>query len=171
MRRAVYAGSFNPLTNGHWWVIQEAAKLFDELIVAIGDNPAKKSFFTVANRLELIAFCLNHSEIGIVEPVKVEYFSNRYLVQYAKKMQAGYIVRGIRSPADFEYEYTMRQVNRDLSPDIETVFLIPPREVAEVSSSLVRGLIGPEGWQGIVKRYVPPPVYEHILLEMSNNWD
>jgi pantetheine-phosphate adenylyltransferase len=164
MRRAIYAGTFDPLTNGHWWVIQQAARIANELIIAIGDNPAKKPMFSVAERKEMIIDCLIDPEVHL--SARVETFSNRYLVSYAREMDVGFIIRGIRSPTDFEYEYTMRQINRDICPEIETVFLIPPRDVADVSSSLVRGLIGPLGWKDAIRRYVPRPVYEAILAKM-----
>jgi pantetheine-phosphate adenylyltransferase len=164
MRRAIYAGTFDPLTLGHWWMIQRGAKLFDQLIVAIGENPAKKPMFTVEERKEMITNCLIDPKIGVA--ARVDSFSNRYLVHYAMQLNAGYIIRGIRSVADLEYEYTMRQVNEDLAPEIETVFLIPPRDVADVSSSLVRGLIGPSNWTAAVKKYVPDPVYRMILAKM-----
>ena len=95
--------------------------------------------------------------------VTVSSFSNRYLIEYAQSVGATHILRGIRSSADYEYERTMRNVNADLSPRICTVFLMPPREIAEVSSSMVKGLVGPKGWQNVVRKYVPGPVYRRLL--------
>ena len=100
--------------------------------------------------------------------VVIRSFENRYLVDYAHSVRAGYIVRGIRSASDYEYERTIRYINSDLQPEIATVLLIPPREYAEVSSTLVKGLVGPEGWRNTVRRYLPEAVYEKILRDHQN---
>lgn len=160
IRRAVYAGSFDPPTNGHLWMIREAQALFDELIVAIGINPDKKPTYTVAERRKLL------TDITKDFPnVRIDGFENQFLVNYAHSVNAGYIVRGIRSASDYEYERTIRYINSDLQPEISTVLLIPPREFAEVSSTLVKGLVGPEGWRETIRRYVPDAVYAKILAE------
>jgi pantetheine-phosphate adenylyltransferase len=158
MRRAVYAGSFDPITKGHLWMIERGAALFDELIVAIGENPDKRYTFPHEERQAM----LRESVEGI-GGVRVESFVGKYLVDYASAIGAQYMLRGIRSGADFDYERAMRHVNQDLQPGIATVFLMPPRDIAEVSSSLVKGLIGPAGWREAVRRYLPDPVYRRIL--------
>ena len=90
------------------------------------------------------------------------HFDNRYLVDYAKEQSAAYILRGVRTAADYEYERVMRHINADLAPEITTIFLMPPRDIAELSSSMVKSLIGPEGWEDTVRRYVPNPVFEAL---------
>jgi pantetheine-phosphate adenylyltransferase len=157
MKRAVYAGSFDPLTNGHMWMIREGAKLFDELVVAIGINPDKQYSFSLKDRLDLLREC-----IGDQAGVRIESFENKFLVRYANETDAHFILRGIRTESDYDYERGMRYINADLQPQITSVFLMPPREIAEVSSSFVKGLIGPEGWKDIVKGYVPQPVYRAL---------
>ena len=89
----------------------------------------------------------------------------RYTFPLEERLRIGasHILRGIRSESDYEYERTMRNINGDLDPAICTVFLMPPRDIAEVSSSMVKGLIGPKGWQQVVRKYVPKPVYQHII--------
>ena len=87
--------------------------------------------------------------------VRISVFENRFLVRYAREIGAGFIVRGIRSAADYEYERSMRYINSDLAPEISTVFLMPPREIAEVSSTMVKGLVGPDGWRDMIRRYLP----------------
>jgi pantetheine-phosphate adenylyltransferase len=154
---AVYAGSFDPLTVGHLWMIEEGRRIFRKLHVAIGINPEKKYHFTLKERVEM----LRHSTREF-RNVTVGTFSNLYLVDYAQAIGASHILRGIRSQADYEFERTMRNINGDFEPGITTVFLMPPRNIAEVSSSMVKGLIGPKGWEKIVKRYVPGPVYERL---------
>lgn len=160
VKHAVYAGSFDPITNGHLWIIQEACRLFDKLTVAIGDNPDKSYTFSQETRLQLI-----QESIPKASAVEVSHFDNRYLVDYASEIGAQYVVRGIRSPGDYEYERVMRQINEDLRPEITTVFLMPPRHIAEVSSSMVRGLVGPDGWQEHVRQYVPEPVFQAMLSQ------
>lgn len=156
-RTAVYAGSFDPLTNGHLWMIRQAASLFDQLIVAVGTNPDKKYTFSHEVRLRLIREALqNDPHIRIAE------FHNRFLVDFAHEHKASVMIRGIRSSQDYEYERGMRQINADMAPNILTIFLMPPRDIAELSSSMVKGLIGPEGWEEQVKRYVPCNVFEML---------
>jgi len=157
-RLGVYAGSFDPLTVGHLWMIQEGGRLFDHLIVAVGVNPDKKSTFTVESRVEMLReSCQSFSNVS------VEVYSNRYLIDYARSVEATHIVRGIRSAADYEFERSMRNINGDLDAAICTIFLMPPRDIAEVSSSMVKGLIGPTGWRKIVRKYVPDPVFRQLL--------
>jgi pantetheine-phosphate adenylyltransferase len=160
VRRAVYAGSFDPPTNGHAFMIEEGARLFDELVVAVGVNPDKRGTFPVDQRLLLLRqICARHPN------VRVERFENQFLVRYAKGIGARYILRGIRTGGDFEFEYTMRQVNQDLAPEVTTVFLVPPRNLAETSSSFVKGLVGPEGWRDVVKGFVPDPVFQALCAQ------
>jgi pantetheine-phosphate adenylyltransferase len=155
MRIAVYAGSFDPPTNGHLWMIQRGLEMFDRLIVAIGSNPSKSYSYTVEERLEMLRASVPDSD-----RLEIDHFNNRYLVDYAKKKNATYILRGIRSPNDYEYERVMRHINADMAPEITTAFLMPPRDVAELSSSMIKSLTGPEGWEETVKRYVPPEVFK-----------
>ena len=163
IRRAVYAGSFDPPTNGHLWMIRTAQSLFDELIVAVGDNPEKHCTYSVAERISMLKEIVRE-----FDGVTITSMENRFLVEYADAMQAKYIVRGIRTVGDYEFERSMRHINADLHNEISTIFLMPPREFAEVSSTMVKGLIGPNNWQEIVHRYVPQAVYEKILKDRQN---
>ena len=155
MKHAVYAGSFDPITNGHLWIVEEARNLFDRLTVAIGFNPDKNNTFSLDTRMRLL-----REVIPAGQGVSIASFDHQYLVNYAADIGAQYIVRGIRSPSDYEYERVMRQINEDICPEITTVFLMPSRAVAEVSSSMVKALVGPVGWEAQVRRYVPEPVFE-----------
>lgn len=159
-RRAVYAGSFDPPTNGHLWMIKEAQSMFDELVVAIGINPDKHNTYTVAERIDML-----RAITADFPNVRITSFENRFLVNYAHSIGAQYIVRGIRTASDYEYERSMRYINSDLQPLISTVFLMPPREFAEVSSTLVKGMVGPQQWRKVIHRYLPEPVYQKILQD------
>ncbi len=121
--------------------------------------------------------------ISLIQPcptgqstVVVDHFVNKFLINYAQETNSGFILRGIRNIHDFEFEKTIRTVNADLigHDRITTVFLIPPRELGELSSSFVKGLCGPEHWQPVVEKLVPPPVYQdsshsnHIIFKRSN---
>ena len=163
MQTAVYAGSFDPPTNGHLWMISQGLALFDRLVVAIGQNPSKNYVFSTEERIDLL-----RSSIPSCERLTITHFDNRYLVDYAKEVGAEFILRGIRSPGDYEYERVMRHINSDMAPDINTVFLMPPREMAELSSSMVMGMVGPEGWGKTVRRYVPSPVFDALVTKHSH---
>lgn len=160
IRRAVYAGSFDPPTNGHLWMIRRAQAMFDELIVAIGNNPDKKSTYTTDERRQMLeAITAEFPNVTIAQ------FNNRFLVDFADSVGAAFVVRGIRTASDYEYERAMRYINADLQPAITTVILMPPREFAEVSSTMVKGMIGPENWQHTIRRYLPEAVYQTILAK------
>ncbi len=156
-RKAVYAGTFDPPTLGHLWMVEQASGLFDEVVMAIGQNPDKKSRFSLEERLEMLEKITAH-----LPNVRVTSYWNQYLASYAGSLGARYIIRGVRNSEDYEYERAMRNINGDLGAAITTIFLIPPREIAEVSSSVVKGLVGPVGWEDVVSKYVPVPVLEKL---------
>ena len=167
-RTAIDAGTFDPPTLGHVWMIEQAAQLFDAVTVAIGINPDKRTLFSLADRRQMLA--------GIkaaLPNVTVATFEHQYLIHYAAAAAAAgadAIVRGIRNGDDYEYERAMRHINHDLDPAIPTVFLMPPRAIAEVSSSVVKNLVGPRGWEPTVARYVPPPVLQRLLEHRHTPW-
>lgn len=163
MKKGVYAASFDPVTNGHLWVIEQGARLFDQLVVAIGVNPDKSYTFSMDVRLDLL-----RETTADFDNVTVMSYEHQFLVNYARSVEAEYIVRGIRTQADYEYERGMRYINSDLNPNITTIFLMPPREIAEISSSFVKGLVGPQGWRDVVKRYVPEAVYDKFLEQFNH---
>ena len=136
MRRAIYPGSFDPVTNGHLDIIQRGCKLFDEIIVAILINSDKTPFFSVQERKEILADVLKDIEQGGCKVV-VDSFEG-LLVQYAADREAHAIVRGIRAISDYEYELQMALMNRRLEPALETVFMMPAEAYSYVSSRLVK---------------------------------
>ncbi len=136
MRRAIYPGSFDPVTNGHLDIIQRGCKLFDEIIVAVLVNPEKKAFFTIEERCEILSEVLRDIDHGDCV-VTVESFEG-LMVQYASARNANAIVRGIRAISDYEYELQMALMNRRLQPSLETVFMMPAEAYSYVSSRLVK---------------------------------
>jgi len=136
MRRAIYPGSFDPVTNGHLDIIQRGCKLFDEIIVAVLVNPGKEAFFTIEERCEILTEVLKEIDRRDCL-VTVEGFGG-LMVQYAAERRANAIVRGIRAISDYEYELQMALMNRRLRPELETVFMMPAEEYSYVSSRLVK---------------------------------
>lgn len=161
-RRCVYAASFDPITNGHLWVVEQGERLFDELIVAIGTNPDKRYAFSIEERRGLVRAALADRP-----NVTVETYENRFLVEYARSRGAEFVLRGIRTELDYQYERSMKYINSDLDAGVVTLFLMPPREIAEVSSSVVKSLIGLNGWEEVLAKYVPPPVHAAFVERFS----
>jgi pantetheine-phosphate adenylyltransferase len=136
MRRAIYPGSFDPITNGHLDIIERGCKLFDEIIIAILVNPNKSPFFTIEERREMLSQVISEIERGSCRLI-VEDFQG-LLVDYAVQRRADAIVRGIRAISDYEYELQMALMNRRIEPRIETVFMMPAEAYSYVSSRLVK---------------------------------
>ncbi len=169
VRKAVYGGSFDPLTKGHLWIIERALSLFDELIIVIGVNTDKKYFLDIGERRKNIQDFLD-SMGGLKNcGVKVEIIKDRYLAHFALSVSASCLIRGLRCQKDFDYEYTMAQVNRNLASSIETLYMIPPPHLAHLSSSLVKSLVGSSGWEELVSSYVPENVLKSIQKKMESS--
>lgn len=130
--KAIYPGTFDPVTNGHVDIITRAAKLFPELIVAVASNSSKRPFFSLDERIELIKIAL-----GNTPGVSVMGFDN-LLIDFAHAQQAKVILRGLRAVSDFEYEFQLAGMNRKLSKQVETMFLAPSEDCMFISSTLVR---------------------------------
>jgi len=136
MRRAVFPGSFDPLTNGHLDILQRSAPLFDEIVIAILNNPEKHPMFSVEERCEMIEECLASISTDHCN-MQVDSFSG-LTVDFARAKGATAIIRGIRAVSDYEYELRMALMNRRLDPAIETVFLMADEEYSYVSSTLMK---------------------------------
>jgi pantetheine-phosphate adenylyltransferase len=154
-KTAVYPGTFDPITNGHVDVLRRASKLFDKVIISVGESSAKSSLFTVDERIKML-----RAAVSKIKNVQVDSFRG-LLVDYAKKKKASAIVRGLRAVSDFEYEFQMVLTNQKLALGIETVFLMPSQNYSFISSSLVRE-IAMNG--GNVSHFVPKTV-EKMLKE------
>jgi pantetheine-phosphate adenylyltransferase len=151
--KAIYPGSFDPLTNGHLDLIARGAKFVDTLVVAILDNEEKHPLFTVAERVEMLTEATRH-----FGNVSVATFDG-LLVEFAQKQGARIVLRGIRAISDYEYELQMALMNRRLSAEIETLFLMPAEEYSYVSSRLIKQVFR---LGGSVEGLVPPIVLERL---------
>jgi pantetheine-phosphate adenylyltransferase len=132
MRRAIYPGSFDPVTNGHLDVIERARKLFDEVIVAVAHNDEKQALFSLKERLDLLG-----ETAGKIDNVRIAKFKG-LLVDFAKAEKAGAVIRGLRAVSDFEFEFQMALMNRKLDAAVETIFLMPKEEYTYLSSRIVK---------------------------------
>lgn len=151
MKTAVYPGTFNPITNGHSDLVERAAKLFDKVIVAIGVNRQKSGTLATEKRVELARQVLGH-----LDNVEVCSFDT-LLIDFVRERQAQVILRGLRTVADFEYEFQLVGMNRALDPKIETIFMAPEEHLSYISSTLVREIAS---FGGDISRFVHPLVNE-----------
>src|SRR5262245_44644307 len=153
-RRAVYTGVFDPVHVGHLDLIERASRIVDELIVGVGINPAKDPFFTTEERVKLVK-----QVTARFRNVTVQNFEGRLAVHFVREVGAKIILRGLRTLSDMEYEFTMSLTNRNLDPDIETVFLIAKVEFSHVSGTLLRqiALLG-----GDLSKFLPPEIQEPL---------
>ena len=158
MFRAVYPGSFDPVTNGHLDVIERAARLYDEVIVAIAHNETKAGLFTFDERVNLLKETVGHHP-----NVRVTQFEG-LLVNYAREVEAQVIIRGLRAVSDFEYEFQMALMNRKLDGDVETMFLMPKEEYTYLSSRLVKEIarLG-----GSIEAFVPDCIARALREKFS----
>ena len=161
-RIAVYAGSFDPVTEGHMDLARRALGLFDTVVLAIGHNPAKRYALPLEIRRAVLEECAAETP-----GLKVDIFDG-LLVDYCRKVGAGAILRGLRAVTDFEFEFQIGLANMDMAPEVETVFLLSEPRNIFISSSLVRE-IAVNG--GDVQRYVPRPAYLALMDSLSTKKD
>jgi len=158
MQHVLYPGTFDPVTNGHLDIIHRAAKMFDNLTIAVAASPSKNTMFSLDERVEILRDTLTD-----LPNVKVEGFSG-LLVDFAKQQQANLLVRGLRTTMDFEYEFGLTSMYRKLLPDLESVFLTPGEEFAFLSSTIVRE-VAIHG--GDISQFVPQAVAERIHHKLA----
>src|SRR5919197_4876171 len=158
MRRAIYPGSFDPVTNGHLDLIERARKLFDEVVVAVAHNDEKQPLFSLEDRLDLL-----RETAGKIDSVRIAEFEG-LLVEFARKEQAGAVIRGLRAISDFEFEFQMALMNRKLDATVETIFLMPKEEYTYLSSRIVKEIarLG-----GNVSGFVPGCVAKALRRKFS----
>ena len=158
-RRAVYAGTFDPMTLGHLDVVERAAKLFDELILGVAGVTGKNTLFSQAERAELVK-----GSVQELPNVKVVPF-NGLLVDYARSQGAAVLIRGLRAFSDFEYEFQMALTNRRLAPDLETLFLMPKQDYSFLSSTNIKQVAS---LGGNVSEFVPSNVEAALLNKFAS---
>jgi pantetheine-phosphate adenylyltransferase len=146
MPKAIYPGSFDPITNGHLDLIKRALNLFEKLVVAIADNPEKEYLFTTQEREKMVKEALKG-----IDNVEVKIFSG-LLADLAKQTNAAVIIRGLRAVSDFEFEFQMALMNRHLAPHTETLFLVPSENFTYLSSSLIKDIAR---FDGKIDEFVP----------------
>jgi pantetheine-phosphate adenylyltransferase len=157
-RRAIYSGTFDPITNGHMDIIKRGLKIYDEIIIAVATSSSKKPMFSLNSRVKLI-----QETIKELDGLTVESFDT-LIVDFAKKKNVYNIIRGLRTNTDFEYELQMSYANSSLDKDIDTVFLMPALQNAFVSSSIVRELIR---FNGDYSHLVPASIQNQIKEEVK----
>lgn len=160
MRTGIYPGSFDPITNGHLDVLQRAARLFDDLIIAVARDNAKSSLFSVDERVQMIEQTVHDNHLNNVRVLPFE----GLLVNFARQQNAQAVVRGLRAISDFEFEFQMALMNRKLDPRVETIFLTPREELTYISSRIVKEIarLG-----GDVSTFVPPNVVSSLKNKLA----
>lgn len=160
MKTIVYPGTFDPITNGHIDLVERASRLFGKVVIGIASSRQKSPLFTIEERITLARECLQH-----VPNVEI-YGFNSLLVDFVKKYNADAIMRGLRAVSDFEYEFQLANMNRALSPEIESIFLTPSEKFSYISSSLVREI---SSLKGDVSQFVPANVAEALAERLQQS--
>jgi len=159
MRKAVYPGTFDPVTNGHLDVMQRGSMIFDALVVSVGCNPFKDALFSAEERMEMI-----REQVAGLQNVEVDSF-NGMLVDYLKKQQTNIILRGIRTVSDFEYEFQRALANRVLDREVETVFVMTSEQYSFLNSTLIKEAVS---LGGSVSQFVPPGVERRLMQKFKH---
>ena len=157
-QKAIYPGTFDPVTNGHVDIINRAAKIFPELVVAVASNKSKKPYLSLENRIQLL-----EEVVGHLPGVSVLGFDT-LLIDFVLEQKAGIILRGLRAVSDFEYEFQLAGMNRKLSKKVETLFLTPSENLMFISSTLVREIAV---LNGDVSQFVPPGVVKALYQRQN----
>ncbi|MTH45538.1 pantetheine-phosphate adenylyltransferase [Intestinirhabdus alba] len=157
-KRAIYPGTFDPITNGHMDIVSRAATMFDSIILAIAASPGKKPLFPLEERVALARRATAH-----LDNVEVLGFSD-LMANFARAQRVNILIRGLRAVADFEYEMQLAHMNRHLMPELESVFLMPSQEWSFISSSLVKEVAR---HQGDVSHFLPANVHQALLKKLG----
>ena len=159
MKKIIYPGTFDPITNGHLDIAERASKLFDELIFVVANNPDKQQLFSVAERMEMII-----KSTGYLSNIKVE-TTKILTVDFAKENSALAIIRGLRHVSDFEYEFQMAMMNYNMAPEITTIFMMPSEKYVHLNSSILKDIAK---LKGNISEYVPVYVLEQLQSKLNS---
>ena len=159
MKKIIYPGTFDPITNGHLDIADKASKLFDELIFVVANNPDKNPLFNVEERMEMIRRSTTHLSNTCVESTSI------LTVDFAKENTALAIIRGLRHVSDFEYEFQMAMMNYQMVPEITTIFMMPSEKYVHLNSSILKDIVK---LKGNVSDYVPVYVLEQLLSKLNS---
>ena len=159
MKKIIYPGTFDPITNGHLDIAERASKLFDELIFVVANNSDKQQLFSVAERMEMISRSTGHLPNIKVESTKI------LTVDFAKENSALAIIRGLRHVSDFEYEFQMAMMNYNMAPEITTIFMMPSEKYVHLNSSILKDIAK---LKGNVSDYVPVYVLEQLQSKLNS---
>ena len=159
MKKIIYPGTFDPITNGHLDIADKASKLFDELIFVVANNPDKNPLFNVEERMEMIRRSTTHLSNTCVESTSI------LTVDFAKENTALAIIRGLRHVSDFEYEFQMAMMNYQMVPEITTIFMMPSEKYVHLNSSVLKDVAK---LKGDVSEYVPEYVLEQLLSKLNS---
>jgi len=154
MKKAIYPGTFDPVTNGHLDIIKRACEIFDEVIIAVSDNKDKNTMFSLDKRVKMMEKATQNFNVTVKS-------FNTLLVEFAKKENTKFIIRGLRAVSDFEYELQMGYANKSLDENIETIYLMPSLNNAFISSSVVRSILR---YNGDVSHLVPKEILEYLKV-------
>lgn len=153
MKKALYPGTFDPITNGHLDILKRASKIFEHVYIAVANNTSKNPFFTTEERVELIKGCTSD-----FDNISVDAFDG-LVVDYAKKINAPVIIRGLRAISDFEFEFQMALMNRKMNSDIDSVYFMPNEKNSYLSSSVVKEIVR---FNGDISKFVPENVEKSL---------
>jgi pantetheine-phosphate adenylyltransferase len=154
MKKAIYPGTFDPVTNGHLDIIKRACEIFDEVIIAVSDNKDKNTMFSLDKRVKMMEKATQNFNVTVKS-------FDILLVEFAKKENTKFIIRGLRAVSDFEYELQMGYANKSLDENIETIYLMPSLNNAFISSSVVRSILR---YNGDVSHLVPKEILEYLKV-------
>jgi len=159
MKKIIYPGTFDPITNGHLDIAERASKLFDELIIVVANNPDKAPLFNVDERIEMIKRSISHLENISVES------TGSLIVNFARETDSVAIIRGLRHVSDFEYEFQMAMMNYNMAPEITTIFMMPSEKYVHLNSSVLKDIVK---LNGNVSEYVPNHVLEQLQSKLND---
>lgn len=163
--KALYPGVFDPPTNGHLWLVTAGLEVFDQIIVSIANNPTKNPMFTIEERIEIWNRCIQKLDLS---RVIIKDNKKNFSVDEAVGLECQFLLRGIRTAEDYHYELSLQKVNHDINSSITPVYLMSPPEISDISSSLVRSMVGLTGWKDYIRKYVPDPVFDALTRKHKN---